>query len=43
VCLEDKPHKWDRPGKYRCKKCQATSNKKDKLCEPMKIDKKEKK
>jgi hypothetical protein len=38
-CLEDKPKKWDKPGKYRCKDCKATSNKKSKICKPVKIDK----
>jgi hypothetical protein len=38
-CLEDKPKQWDLPGKYRCKKCRATSDKKKKLCEPVKIEK----
>jgi hypothetical protein len=40
ACLEDKPHKWDVPGKYRCTECHATSDKKKKLCKPVKIDKK---
>ena len=39
-CLEDKPQQWDRPGKYRCKKCAATADKKKKICKPAKIDKK---
>lgn len=36
-CLEDKPQKWDRPGKYQCAKCPATADKKAKLCKPKKI------
>lgn len=36
-CLEDKPHKWDRPGKYKCTKCDATADKKAKLCKAKKI------
>lgn len=36
-CLEDKPEKWDRPGKYKCTKCKATSDKKGKICKPKKI------
>lgn len=39
-CLEDKPKDWDRPGKFKCKACQATSDKKKKLCKPAKIEKK---
>jgi hypothetical protein len=39
-CLEDKPKEWDVPGKYRCKKCKATSDKKRKICKPVKVDKK---
>ncbi|MBA3481498.1 MAG: hypothetical protein H0T51_06760 [Pirellulales bacterium] len=39
-CLEDKPKEWDVPGKYACKKCRATSNKKNKICKPVKTDKK---
>ena len=39
-CLEDKPKEWDHPGKYRCKDCKATSDKKKKLCKPVKGDKK---
>ena len=39
-CLEDKPKEWDVPGKYGCKKCRATCNKKKKLCKPVKLDKK---
>jgi len=39
-CLEDKPKAWDVPGKFKCKSCGATSNKKKKLCKPVKIDKK---
>jgi hypothetical protein len=39
-CLEDKPKEWDAPGKYACTKCRATSNKKKKLCKPVKKDKK---
>jgi len=38
-CLEDKPKEWDKPGKYRCKQCRATSNKKRKICKPVKIAK----
>jgi hypothetical protein len=41
-CLENKPSKWDTPGKYRCKKCPATADRKDKLCKPVKIKKKRK-
>jgi hypothetical protein len=39
-CLEDKPKEWDRPGKFRCKSCGATSDKKKKICKPAKIKKK---
>lgn len=39
-CLEDKPKDWDHPGKFKCKSCQATSDKKKKLCKPLKIEKK---
>lgn len=39
-CLEDKPQQWDKPGKYRCKSCQATADKKKKLCKPVKNEKK---
>jgi hypothetical protein len=39
-CLEDKPKEWDVPGKYGCKQCRATSDKKKKLCKPAKVDKK---
>jgi hypothetical protein len=39
-CLEDKPKEWDRPGKFRCKSCGATADKKKKLCKPKKLDKK---
>jgi hypothetical protein len=39
-CLEDKPKEWDVPGKYACKKCRATSDKKKKLCKPVKAEKK---
>ena len=42
-CLEDKPKEWDRPGKFNCKSCGATSDKKTKLCKPAKIEKKKKK
>jgi hypothetical protein len=41
-CLEDKPNEWDHPGKYKCKACRATSDKKSKLCKPAKIEKKKK-
>ena len=41
-CLEDKPKEWDHPGKYKCKSCRATSDKKSKLCKPAKIEKKKK-
>lgn len=41
-CLEDKPKEWDEPGKYKCKSCRATSDKKNKLCKPAKIEKKKK-
>jgi len=41
-CLEDKPKEWDHPGKYKCKACRATSDKKSKLCKPAKIEKKKK-
>lgn len=41
-CLEKKPEKWDAPGKYRCKKCAATSDKKSKICDPKKNKKKPK-
>ena len=41
-CLEDKPKEWDHPGKYKCKACRATSDKKSKLCKPVKIEKKKK-
>lgn len=40
ACLEDKPKEWDIPGKYGCKSCRATSDKKKKLCKPVKLDKK---
>jgi hypothetical protein len=39
-CLEDKPKQWDVPGKYGCKNCRATCDKKKKLCKPVKLDKK---
>ena len=39
-CLEDKPKEWDVPGKFRCKECRATSDKKKKICKPEKISKK---
>jgi hypothetical protein len=39
-CLEDKPKEWDVPGKYGCKNCRATCDKKKKLCKPVKLDKK---
>ena len=39
-CLEDKPKDWDHPGKFKCKSCGATSDKKKKLCKPLKIEKK---
>lgn len=39
-CLEDKPKEWDLPGKYACKNCRATSDKKKKLCKPVKAEKK---
>ena len=42
-CLEDKPKEWDVPGRFRCKKCRATANKKGKLCKPTRIDKDKKK
>jgi hypothetical protein len=42
ACLEDKPKEWDIPGKYGCKKCRATCDKKKKLCQPVKLDKKKK-
>jgi hypothetical protein len=42
-CLEDKPKEWDVPGKYACKKCRATSDKKNKLCKPVKAEKADKK
>jgi hypothetical protein len=42
-CLEDKPKEWDHPGKFICKSCGATSDKKSKLCKPTKIEKKKKK
>jgi hypothetical protein len=38
--LENKPQQWDKPGKFRCKSCQATADKKKKLCKPAKNDKK---
>ena len=40
ACLEDKPKEWDIPGKYGCKNCRATCDKKKKLCKPIKLDKK---
>jgi hypothetical protein len=40
ACLEDKPKEWDVPGKYGCKNCRATCDKKKKLCKPVKLDKK---
>jgi hypothetical protein len=39
-CLEGKPREWDRPGRFRCKSCGATSDKKKKICKPAKIGKK---
>jgi hypothetical protein len=42
-CLEDKPKEWDHPGRFKCKSCGATSDKKKKLCKPGKIDAKKKK
>jgi len=42
-CLEDKPKEWDHPGKFVCKSCGATSDKKNTLCKPTKIEKKKKK
>ena len=41
-CLEDKPKEWDHPGRFKCKSCGATSDKKNKLCKPAKIEKKKK-
>jgi hypothetical protein len=38
--LDGKPKEWDTPGKFRCKECRATSNKKKKLCKPVKLEKK---
>jgi hypothetical protein len=41
-CLEDKPKEWDHPGKFKCKSCRATADKKNKLCKPTKVEKKAK-
>ena len=41
-CLEDMPKEGDHPGKFKCKACGATSDKKNKLCKPAKIEKKKK-
>ena len=40
--LEDKPKEWDHPGKFKCKSCRATADKKNKLCKPTKVEKKAK-
>lgn len=39
-CLRGEKKAKSKPGNYRCKKCGATSKKKDDICRPKKIKKK---
>jgi hypothetical protein len=40
--LDGKPKEWDVPGKFRCKECRATADKKKRLCKPEKREGKKK-
>jgi hypothetical protein len=37
MCLKGKKVAKEKPGNYRCKKCNAVAKKKGKLCKPKKI------